>query len=122
MNNKQSIARKELSRELIIKDNNIEIVKYEYKKFDFDKDIRILIEEVVCDNNLDEYVGLGFDYDGDVSYIDVNDFIEHLESRIEDIREEYVNDKEMEEDSGDYENYTKIIKYLEQYKGFNVWL
>jgi len=104
---KLSIARKELSREF--KDGK-ETVVNERIDFVFDENIIFSLDIIYQDDyEMAYHAGVGYDFNSDIHYLDVDKVLNDLSDR-------------MCDDGCNYDSEKKIIKYLKQFEGYSIWL
>ena len=107
---KQSIARKELSR---VEENGKETIVNDIIHFDFDEGILCLLEEIFDDWEYASNHGINMLEDGETQIIDVDQALDELEDRI---MGDETPDKE------DTQREHTIKEYLEDYRGYTIWI
>jgi hypothetical protein len=104
---KKSIARKEISREFI---DGKETVVNERVDFVFDEDVLFSLNIIYNDDYEMAYMaGVYYDFTQELYFIRVDKVLEDLDVRISD-------------DGCNYESEKKIIKYLQKWKGWEIWV
>ena len=109
MNMSESILRKELSRE--IKDGK-EYVVNEFLKLQVPLEVEEAINWIFDDYEYAQDHGVYYNYDDDISLIDIDNMLECLEDKIQDAIDE----------EEDYDKEKLVKEFFVKYKGFKIWM
>jgi hypothetical protein len=110
----KQIFRKELSRKV---NNHVEEVTYEYYAFTdlvSWEEIQAVCDILGYDPDAAYANGIGFDFNDDLCYMEIDSFLLWLE--------DYMKNTDAEDQGSEYKALVKLGDKLKKYVGFTVWL